>query len=80
MSSKVSDMTIGIYFEGEDNYKIACAVAEWGYIPEHVLKHYCDRNGIKAEFVDIEMMLIRGTSEAPLSFHHHPLSEYPEYT
>jgi hypothetical protein len=79
MSSKVSDMTIGIYFEGEDNYKIACAVAEWGYIPEHVLKHYCDRNGIQAHFVDIEMMLIRGTSEAPLSFHHHSLSEYPEY-
>ena len=79
MSSKVADGVAGIYFEGEDNFNIARQVADWGYIPEHVLKNYCDRHGILAQLVDIEMMLIRGTSEAPLSFHHHPLSEYPEY-
>lgn len=79
MSSQVADQIAGIYFEGEDNFKIASQVADWGYIPEHVLKNYCDRNGIRAQFVDIEMMLIRGTSEEPLSYHYCPLSEYPEY-
>ena len=79
MSSKVSDMTAGMYFEGEDVFKLACEVVDWGYIPEHVFKFFCDRNGIRAQLVDIEMMLIRGTSEAPLSFHHQSLSNYPEY-
>jgi hypothetical protein len=80
MSSKVADMTAGIYFEGEDNYKIACEVADWGYIPEHVLKNFFDRNGIRAEFVEISMMLIRGTAESPLAFDHRPLTEYPQYS
>jgi hypothetical protein len=79
MSSKVADMIAGIYFEGEDNYKIACEVAEWGYIPEHVLKNFCDRNGIQAQLVEISMMLIRGTSQNPLSFHHQSLIGYPQY-
>ena len=79
MSSEVADGTAGIYFEGEDNFNLARQVAEWGYIPEHVVKNYCDRNGIVAQFVDMQMMLIRGTNEAPLSFDHQPLSEYPEY-
>ena len=79
MSSQVSDLTAGMYFEGEDNFKLASEVAEWGYIPEHVFKFFCDRNGIAAKFEEIEMMLIRGTSEAPLSFHHHSLKEFPEY-
>ena len=79
MSSTVADGIAGIYFEGPDNFKIASQVANWGYIPEHVLKNFCDRNGIRAQFVDIQMMLIRGTAEAPLSFHCQPLSEYPEF-
>jgi len=78
-SSKVNDMTAGMYFEGEDNYRIACEVADWGYIPEHVLKNFCDRNGIRAELVEISMMLIRGTSDSPLSFDHQSLTNYPHY-
>lgn len=79
MSSTVADAIAGIYFEGEDNFNLAREVAEWGYIPEHVLKFFCERNGIAPRFMEMEMMLIRGTNENPLSFHGQPLSTYPEY-
>lgn len=78
-SSEVMDAIAGMYFEGEDNFKIAAAVADWGYIPEHVLKNFCDRNGIQAQFVDIDMMLIRGTSDAPLAYDSQALKGFPEY-
>ena len=79
MPSPVADQLAGIYFQGEDNFKIASEVAEWGYIPEHVTKNYCDRAGIRAVFEDMDMMLIRGTNEAPLSFQSTPLKDYPDY-
>jgi len=80
MSSQVADKISRLYFFGENNYQLASVHnKQWGYIPEHVLKFFCDRNHIKAEFVDIEMMLIRGTNDAPLSFHNQYLTEFPEY-
>ncbi len=76
----VMDAVAGMYFEGADNLQLAYeASQEWGRVPEHVLKNFCDRNGIRASFTDIDMMLIRGTSEKPLAFDHKPLDAYPGY-
>lgn len=80
MNSNVADMMSSFYFEGEDTFKLACEVdPTWGRNPEHVFKFFCDRNGIRAQLVEISMMLIRGTADAPLSFHHQSLEKYPQY-
>jgi len=79
MPSRIADLLSGMYFEGEDIFKLACESAAFGYIPEYVFKFFLDRNHIAVEFFDAEMMLIRGTSEAPLSFHNLSLADYPDY-
>ena len=80
MSSAVADILIEMYFSEEDWVRRAVeSSAEWGHVPEYMLKFFCDQKGIKAEFVNIEMMLIRGTAENPLSFNYQPLSDYPPY-
>ena len=79
-SSDVMNKIANIYFDAADYLTLATnATEKFGWAPEHVLKYFCDVNGIQAFFEDIEMMLIRGTSIHPMSFHNHKLSEYPEY-
>ncbi len=80
MSSQVVDLLPQIYFSATNWLQLATgAKAQWGQNPEHVLKYFCDKNGIRAKFVQIQMMLIRGSSEAPLGYDHQPISIYPEF-
>jgi len=81
MSSKVFDkLAAEMYFEGDNHYRMSCEVnKEWGFIPEHVFKYFLERHNINVELVDIDMMLIRGTSERPLAFHNLSLDDYPYY-
>jgi hypothetical protein len=81
MNSYVANMLSGHTLATEKDYvKLATeALPINGNNPEHVLKYFCDDNKINVEFVNIEMMLIRGTSEKPLSFHNYPLENFPEY-
>lgn len=53
------------------------AVGKWH--SESILKWTCDQNEIKAQHVNISMMIIRGTKENPLSFDLQPLRNYPEF-
>ncbi len=79
MSSKTCDKLQNIYFAPTDWLELASKVMKWGDNPEHVLKYFCDNNGIRPEFVEIDMMLIRGTSENPLGFDHKPIFHYPRF-
>lgn len=81
MNSEVADKISGHTLLGdEDIVKLATeALPINGNNPEHVLKFFCERNNINVELVNIDMMLIRGTSDNPLSFHNLPLANYPEY-
>lgn len=80
MSVDVAEFLCSAYFTSKDNNRMATAAKkEWGENPEHVLKWFCDQNGIKAEYVEIDMMLIRGTSDSPLAFNYQPLSSYPRF-
>lgn len=75
-ANKLSEM----YFFPPDYVQLATdAIPTNGNNPEHVLKYFCQKNNIAVRFVNIEMMLIRGTSTHPLSFHNHSLTEFPEY-
>lgn len=79
-TSRVAEMISNIYYAPEDWHGRSCASSEtWGNAAEYLLKYFCDNNGIQARLVDIEMMLIRGTSESPLSFNWQDLSAYPDY-
>lgn len=79
-SSKVMDTVGKMYFdENQDHYLEACkSNTEYGFVPEYVLKHYMDSR-YKHELFDVDMMLIRGTSDKPLSFHNMSLADYKEY-
>lgn len=79
-TSKVALQLANIYYDPQDWYKRSVeSSGEWGNAAEYLLKFYCEQNGIQVKFVDIDMMLIRGTSEAPLSFNWQDLSAYPGY-
>lgn len=77
---RVAEMIANVYYAPEDWHGRSCASSEtWGNAAEYLLKYFCDHNGIQARLVEIEMMLIRGTPEAPLSFNWQDLSAYPDY-
>ena len=46
---------------------------------EHLVKWWCERMGIKTELVQIHMLIIRGTSDRPVSVHNKPVTFYPGY-
>lgn len=47
--------------------------------PEKLLKYVCDAKGIKREFVNIGMQIIKGDSINPLAHDFGSLERYPEY-
>jgi len=80
MSSHVADKLANMYFSEVDWLKLATeAKADWGQNPEHVLEFYCTRNNINVEFINVDMMLIRGTSKSPLAFNNTSLKSYPKF-
>lgn len=78
MTSTTADSLIGETFYGEKDY-----VKESGFKvndePEKLLKFVCGAKGIRREFVNIEMMLIKGTSFIPIAHDFGTLGRYPEY-
>lgn len=80
MSSEVADRIAHIYYEEEDWYKRSVESSpDWGHTSEYLFRYYCEQNRIRVQLVDINMMLIRGTSNAPLAYNNQPLTLYPEY-
>jgi hypothetical protein len=77
-TSKTADILLGNAFFGERDY-----VKESGFQvndePEKLLKYMCDQHGIKPEYVNISMMIIKGTSEKPLAHDFGSLERFPEY-
>jgi hypothetical protein len=49
------------------------------WLAEDLLAWMCQKYSIVTKFVDISIMLIRGTSENPLAFYNQPLTEFPEF-
>lgn len=79
-SSEIMDKICNYYFDKADYLTLAVnSISEFGWAPEYVLKYFCDVNQINVKFENIEMMLIRGTSNNPLSFNNHKLSKFPDY-
>lgn len=73
-SSRTASLLCDMYWWGEQYYQQA---GEWH--SERMLAWFMERHGIKAQPVDISMMIIRGTSQNPMAFDGKPLSDYPEF-
>jgi hypothetical protein len=77
-SSATADKIFGQTLFGERDY-----VKEMDFQvndePERLLKFVCDANGIHPEYVDVKMMIIKGTSDKPLAFDFGSLDRFPEY-
>lgn len=73
-SSAVAKLMMNMYNLSGQYYQEA---GKWH--SEKMLKWTFDRAGIAVQHVDISMMIIRGTSDAPLAFDYRPLAEYPEF-
>jgi hypothetical protein len=79
-TSEIIDKISNLYFDNKDYLTLATnSGVQYGWTPEYVLKYFCDVNSIDISFEDINMMLIRGTNNNPLSFDNSPLKNYPEY-
>jgi hypothetical protein len=65
---------MNMYLYLDDYYKEADA-----WLAEKLLLWLCEKQKITIKFVDVSLMLIRGTSENPLAFYNQPLSEFPEF-
>jgi hypothetical protein len=77
-TSKTADILLGNAFFGKRDY-----VKESGFQvndePEKLLKYMCDQHGIKPEYVNMNMMIIKGTNEKPLAHDFGSLERFPEY-
>lgn len=79
-TSEIMNGMASMYFDEKDYLTLAVnSGVPFGWAPEYVLKYYCDVNNINVQFENIDMMLIRGTSENPLSFDNRRISEFAEY-
>ena len=73
-TSRTAEILLDIYNISDQLYK------ELGFWhSETMLKYLCDKEAINVKFVDIDMMIIRGTNENPLGCWGEPLSKYPKY-
>lgn len=62
------------YLYLDEYYKEADA-----WLAEKLLDWMCKRNNIITKFVDVSLMLIRGTSDKPTAFYKQSLQEFPEF-
>lgn len=73
-SSRVAHILLDLYNAGDRYYQ---AGRRWH--TETILKWMCDENKIKVKHVNMSMMIIRGTSDAPRAFSGEPLEHFPEF-
>ena len=77
-SAKTGDKIIGEMLFGKWDY-IKYSNYKVNDEPEKLFKYMCDVNGIRPQYVDIKMMIIKGQPFAPLAFDLGSLDRFPEF-